>query len=102
VEPGSFTATRAKNEFGRVLEQATRDGIVVVTRHDRPAAVVLPIEEFEDLASYRERELEALRGEFDALLARMQTPRGRRGVKAAFAATPERMGAAARAAARRG
>jgi hypothetical protein len=42
-----------------------------------------------------------LNGEFDAMLARMQTPKARAGMKAAFAASPKELGKAAVAAARR-
>lgn len=100
VEIASFTATDAKNEFGQVLEKAT-DGIVVITRHDEPQAVLLSFDEFNDLAGARESKLEALGSEFDALLARMQTPKARKGMKKAFEATPVRMGEAAVAAARK-
>lgn len=101
VEVASFTATDAKNEFGRVLQQASRHGVVVITRHDEPEAVVLSFAEFKDLARSRESKLEALSSEFDALLAKMQTPEARRGMKAAFDATPARMGEAAVKAARK-
>jgi antitoxin Phd len=101
VEVASFTATEAKNEFGRVLQEATHQGIVVITRHDEPEAVVLSFDEFKDLAGSRERRLDALSSEFDALLAKMQTPEARRGMKTAFDSTPARMGEAAVAAARK-
>jgi prevent-host-death family protein len=101
VEVASFTATAAKNEFGRVLQRATRQGMVVITRHDEPEAVMLSFEEFKDLARTRESKLEALSSEFDLLLAKMQTPEARRGMKAAFDATPARMGEAAVKAARK-
>ena len=47
------------------------------------------------------RALETLSGEFDALLARMQTPRARAGMTAAFNASPAQLGKAAVAAARK-
>jgi antitoxin Phd len=101
VEVASFTASDAKNEFGRVLEAATHEGIVVITRHDAPKAVLLSFDEFNALAGARENKLVALSGEFDALLAKMQTPTVRRGMKAAFGAPPARMGEAAVAASRK-
>jgi antitoxin Phd len=101
VEVASFTATDAKNEFGRVLKKATREGIVVITRHNEPEAVVLSFDEFKNLAGARERKLETLTSEFDALLAKMQRPIARSGMKAAFDATPARMGEAAVAASRK-
>jgi len=100
VEVASFTATDAKNEFGRLLKKAVR-GPVVITRNDEPEAVMVSFDEFRDLAGARESKLEALSKEFDALLAKMQTPDARRGMKAAFDATPARMGEAAVAAARK-
>jgi len=100
VEVASFTATGAKNEFGRVLQKAAH-GIVVITRRDEPEAVLLSFDEFKDLAGARERSLETLRSEFDALLAKMQAPEARKGMKAAFDATPARMGEAAVVAARK-
>jgi prevent-host-death family protein len=101
VEVPEVTATNAKNEFGRVLAKATHDGIVLITRRHEPEAVLLSIDEFKELASARERKLDALSGEFDALLEKMQRPAARAGMKAAFDATPTRMGEAAVAAARK-
>lgn len=100
VDVASFTATDAKNEFGRVLQKAT-DGLVVITRHDEPEAVVLSFDEFKDLAGARDSKLDELSRDFDLLLARMQTRDARRGMKAAFDASPARMGAAAVAATRK-
>ena len=45
----SFTATEAKNEFGRLLEKAILGDVVVITRHDAPKAVLISIEEFNAL-----------------------------------------------------
>ena len=47
------------------------------------------------------RVLDVLAGEFDEQLARMQTPRARKGMAAAFSATPGRLGRAAVAAAKK-
>jgi antitoxin Phd len=100
VLPGpSFTATEAKNSFGRVMETALRQGTVVITRHDHPKAVLLSWEEFEALSSARSGQLASLAGEFDGLLAQMQTARSRRAMKAAFGSTPAQLGRAARKAA---
>lgn len=96
-----FTATEAKKEFGKVLELAMRGGRVFITRHARPKAVVLSVEDYTALSLAGERALDTLSGEFDALLARMQTPRARAGLKAAFDASPKEIGVAAVAAARR-
>jgi len=94
----SFKATDAKNAFGRMLETALREGAIVITKHDDPKAVLLSWDEFEALASARSEQLQALTGEFDALLARMQTARAQKGMQAAFDATPAQLGKAAAAA----
>ena len=97
----SFKATDAKNSFGRMLETALREGGIVITKHDDPKAVLLSWNEFEALASAASSQLTTLTSEFDALLARMQTPRAKRGMRRAFDATPEQLGKAAAGASRR-
>lgn len=93
------TATVAKNEFARVLETAIHEGAVVITKHDEPRAVLMSFSEYEALSRAGGARLETLTEHFDALLARMQTPASRDGMRSAFAASPEDMGAAAVAAA---
>ena len=101
VEATSVTATDAKKEFGRVLERVIQGDVVVITKHDAPKAVLLPLETFNVLAGAAERKLENLSHEFDALLARMQTSKARAGMRAAFGASPKQLGKAAVAAARK-
>lgn len=96
-----MTASVAKNEFARVLETAARGGAVVITKHEAPQAVLLSVENFNALAGTAEATLDTLDREFDALLARMQTPAVRRGMKKAFGASGRELGQAALAAARR-
>ena len=100
VEAIPVTATDAKNEFGRVLETVIRGGVVVITKHDAPKAVLIPVDEFNALPRATEAKLDTLSGKFDALLARMQTSKARAGMKAAFHASPKQLGKAAVAAAR--
>jgi antitoxin Phd len=101
VEPRSFSASDAKNQFGRVLEAALADGVVMITKHDAVRAVLVSVEEFTALTGAREPALDTLSREFDRLLARMQTPKSRAGMKSAFAATPKQLGQAAVEGARR-
>jgi antitoxin Phd len=96
VDVPSVAATRLKNELGAVLEEAAR-GAVAITRHDAPKAVLVSYEEFQALVSARAQSLSELDAEFDALLERMQTPKARKGVEAAFKASPARLGRAAAA-----
>jgi antitoxin Phd len=95
------TATEAKNEFGRVLERVIRGEKVFITRHDRPQAVLISVEDYDALASSGKSSLNTLTEEFDSLLARMQRPGQRTRMRAAFAATPKQLGAAAVKAARK-
>jgi prevent-host-death family protein len=101
VAAQSFTATDAKNEFGRVLDAAIAEGAVVITKHEAPRAVLLSLDEYEALAGRVDPILDDLRAEFDALYESMQTPEAGRAMRAAFDATPEEMGRAAVAAARK-
>jgi len=100
-EPSSVTASEAKSEFGRVLEMAVQGGAVVITKHDAPKAVLISVEDFNALSRATETRLDTLSHEFDALLARMQTPGARLGMKSAFSASAKQLGKAAAAAARR-
>jgi antitoxin Phd len=96
----TFTATEAKNEFGRVLDTAVEQGAVAITRYDAPQAVLLAIDEYDALVAAGERTLATLTSEFDKLLAPMQTPGARKGMADAFNATSSRLGRSAVAAAK--
>jgi antitoxin Phd len=100
-ESARFTATQAKNEFGRVLEMVLQGGTVVITKHDAPKAILISVDGFNKLTHATERTLDTLREEFDALLDRMQSPKARKAMNTAFAASPEELGRAAVIAARK-
>jgi hypothetical protein len=57
--------------------------------------------EFNALSHATQFQLDSLSSEFDALLARMQTPKASLAMKAAFHASPRQLGKAAVAAARK-
>ena len=97
----SYTATEAKNEFGRLLEQAIHGTTVVITKHDSPRAVLISIDHFQTLQEAPEAKLNTLSEQFDTLLERMQSPKARRGMAAAFSADNKQLGKAAVAAARK-
>jgi len=101
VEASSVTATDAKKHFGRVLEMVLRGGAVVITKHDAPKAILLSVDEFNALTRTTASTLDSLSADFDAMLARMQTPRARSGMRAAFGASPKALGRAAVTAARK-
>ncbi len=97
----TFTATDAKNGFGRVLDTAVEKGAVAITRRDAPKAILLSIDEFDALVAAGERTLDTLTAEFDVLLASMQAPAARQGMADAFNAPPSRLGRSAVAAAKK-
>lgn len=101
VDAPTVSASDAKNAFGRVLEAAVRQGMVTITRHDEPRAVLLSMDEYRALSSARERSLDALAGEFDALLTRMQAPGMRSAMQTAFDTPDEALGRIALKATRR-
>ena len=97
----SVTATQAKNKFGRLLEKAMQGGVVVITRHDEPKAVMISMDEYTALSNAPESRINSLSAEFDSLLNRMQRPGVRKSMQAAFRASPKRIGKAAVVAARK-
>jgi len=93
--PVTMKATKAKNQMGQMLETVLQGGVVFITKHGTPKAAVISIEEYERLSRAGEAKLDALSGEFDALLDRMQTPELRAGMQSAFDASPEQLAQAA-------
>ncbi len=102
IDIPAVPATQFKNALAAVMERTQRGGAVAITKHDTPKAVLLSYDEFVALTRPRGDSLDDLGGEFDGLLARLQTPAARRGLAAAFDATPAQIGAAAVKAARAG
>lgn len=97
IDLPTVAATKAKNEFGAILEQAVAGGAVAITRHDTPKAVLMSYVEFSSLVNARTSSLDDLSAEFDGLLARMQTPAARKGIDLAFRASPAELARAAAA-----
>ena len=100
VDVPTVAATRFKNEFGAIFEQAALGGAVAITKHNTPKAVLMSYAEFEALTKSSAPALDELTERFDAVLQRMQTPEAKAAMSAAFDATPERLGRAAINAAR--
>ncbi|MCC2643070.1 MAG: prevent-host-death family protein [Nitrospira sp.] len=95
VDMSTVAATKVKNEFGTILEQAMHGVAVAITRHDLPKAVLLSYDEFVSLVKDRAPQLDELTAEFDTLLAGMQHAKARRGMADAFNASPSQLGRAA-------
>jgi prevent-host-death family protein len=102
LEVEAFSATDAKKSFGAILDAAIAHGIVAITRQSRTRAVILSLEEYEALLRRLPDPLEQLRGEFDELVAEMQTPKARKAVDTLFRATTKQLGRAAVKGASRG
>jgi prevent-host-death family protein len=81
--------------MGQVRDTVIHGEIVLITRHGTPNAAVISMAEFEKLARPAGDQLDALGSKYDAMLARMQTPAARKGMKAAFDASPKQLGQAA-------
>lgn len=84
VESPTYSASEAKNAFGRILDAVARTGVVTITRHDEPRAVLLSMEEYRSLVGSRQTNLDTLSAEFDSMLAHMQGPDARRAMQSAF------------------
>jgi antitoxin Phd len=91
----SYTATEAKNEFGRVLDRALQGETVIITKHDAPRAVLISMDKFHALQQAPQLKLSALSSEFDDLLLRRQTAPARAGMERAFNASTKQLGKAA-------
>jgi prevent-host-death family protein len=90
---GVVQATMAKNRFGAILKRARAGEAVVIAKRGVPEFVVLEYQRYHSLVHNTrgrdEQQLEALREEFDALTAQMQTGQSRRGVDRLLSASAE-------------
>lgn len=92
-----ISATEFKKHFGKTLNEALRGRMVRITRHGRADDrwVLLREDDLERLRSGTKSPLDDLREQFDALVARMQTPRGRKAAASVGTASVEELGKAA-------
>jgi prevent-host-death family protein len=91
VDLAEVPATRFKNEFAAMFEQAALGRPVAITKHATPKAVLISYEEFQSLMRARSAGLGELEAQFDALLEGMQKPGARAAMAAAFDAPPARV-----------
>ncbi len=102
AEMPTISATELKNATADVFEQVTARRAVAITRHDKPRAVLLSIDQYEALTAQQNPPwLEKLHEEYGGLLDRMQGPEQRAAAERAFNATPVELGEAAVLAVRR-
>ncbi|MGH7946313.1 MAG: type II toxin-antitoxin system Phd/YefM family antitoxin [Opitutaceae bacterium] len=95
----TVTASSLKNNFGEASMQASK-GALAITRHNRAEFVLMPVGQYVELQRSRQAPLDALAAQFEAMVARMNTPAAKRGIAKLFKATPAELGKSAVKAAR--
>jgi antitoxin Phd len=91
----TITATELKNSTADVFEQVAAQQAIAITRHEKPRAILLSVEQYEALTGHQPDWLEKLHEEYRGMLDRMQGPEQRAAAERAFNATPEQLGEAA-------
>jgi prevent-host-death family protein len=86
-------ATTAKNRFGAILRRARTGEPVVISKRGIPEFVVMDYQRYHSLVHNTrgrdQQQLDALRDEFDALYAQMQSSKSRQGVDRLLADSAE-------------
>ena len=96
AEMPTISATDLKNATADVFEQVAAKRAVAITRHEKPRAVLLSVEQYEALTGQQNPDwLEKLHEEYRGMLDRMQGPEQRAAAEKLFKATPEELGEAA-------
>ena len=101
VRVPTISATRAKSEFGRLVDEVASKGAIAIERYHKDRAVLLSIDEFEALVREREAPARTLDARLDELFALLGKPESAAAMDSAFRADAEALGAAAVRAARR-
>ena len=99
-----ISATEFKKRFGKMLEDVAHGQAVRIIRHGRrgDSLVLMREDEFAALQARVSSPLEALRDQFDDMVARMQTPEGRKAAASIGTVKPATLGKAAQRGTRRG
>lgn len=90
----SVDASTVKNRYRDVAALAAK-GAITISRYSRPELVIMPAAEYVRLEQARRAPLDQLAGEFDGLVAKMQTSKSKKAVQALFGAKPSDLGKAA-------
>ena len=91
----TVTATELKHSTADVLDQVSAGKAVAITRHDKPRAVLISLEQYKELTGNQSGWLEDLQTEYRGMLDSMQSPEQKAAALRLFEATPEELGAAA-------
>jgi hypothetical protein len=89
-----FDSSTVKNGFRDVAAQAAK-GAVAISRYGRPELVIMAAGEYVLLEKLRRAPLDVLSGQFDELVAKMQTAKSKNAVQDLFGATSADLGKAA-------
>lgn len=95
----SFSATKLASGMQAVTTTVMARGAVVITRHERPAMVLMSLERYLQMEQASEPDLDALSRRFDDMVAHMQGEAAAQAMADAFAMDPSELGEAAMAAA---
>ncbi len=90
----SVDASTVKNKYRDVAALAAK-GAITINRYARPELVIMPAADYVRLEKARRAPLEQLAGEFDGLVAKMQTSNSKKAVRALFGSDPADLGKAA-------
>ncbi len=91
----TVTATELKHSTADILDRVTAGNAVSITRHDKARAVLISVEQYQELTGGEGDWLAKLHEEYQGMLERMQGPEQRAAALRLFTATPEELGAAA-------
>lgn len=98
----AFTITELKERAREVIDLVAERKAIAILRHKVVDAVLISATDYVEFVKLKRERLNFLTERYDELVARMQTPEAAAGVDALFNATPEELGRAAVAAAKRG
>lgn len=94
----SFSATKLASGMQAVTSTVMARGAVVITRHERPAMVLMSVERYLQMEQASEPDLDALTHRFDEMFAHMQGETAAQAMADAFAMDSSALGEAAVAA----
>ncbi len=91
----TVSATTLKNSIGDVFEKLAAASAVVISRHEKPHAVLLSVDEYDKLSAYRSNTIRDLEEEYYRMFKAQDTPEGRARMARLMNATSEELGEAA-------
>lgn len=91
----SFSATKLASGMQTVSSTVMARGAVVITRHEKPAMVLMSVERYLEMEQASEPNLEALTHHFDDMFTRMQGEAAAQAMAEAFAMDAAELGQAA-------